>query len=467
MHRLFALLTLLTPALAAGQEQKVETHSIVLHPAQASTPALRYALLPEVGDLKPGNAILFYQRAHSPEWWNLVARDDTFEKTEWFQGSLASFPKKEAAKLLQYGSLLKEIDYAARRAHCDWELTDRMRAEGVYMLLPEMAAFRRYGHLAGVRSRLALTDKKYAAANHSLQTGFALSRHVAEAPTLINFLVAVGIGTTTTVAVEDWVQIPGAPNLYWPLTDLPTPFLSLRHNMQGERLLAEQMFPGAREALRDPKKPVPKIESVTKPLESLRQISGDGGADAIAEKFLGEAWVILKLQKEAREYLIQNGRTAAQVDALEQRQVVALYLVAQYERSFDEFLKVANLPFWQAYPAMVKADDELKAQGADRPEAMMFPRALLPAIKNIWVAQARLDRRIAVLRSFEAIRLYAAQNDGKLLEKWDDLRVPVPLDPATGRPFDYRREGDRAIMNLVALPGRPDTAVRYEISLGK
>ena len=214
MHRTFVLLAFICPATALAQEAKVETRSIVLSAAAAPVPALKYSLLPEMGDLKPGNAALIYQRAHSPEWWNALARDDSFAKTEWFAGPLESFPKAEADKILRHRGIYKEIDFAARRAGCDWDMIERMRADGISMLLPDVQSFRQFGVLAGIRTRRALTEKKYAEASHSLQTGFALCQHVAEGPTLINFLVAVAIGSSTTGQVEDWLQIPGSPNLY-------------------------------------------------------------------------------------------------------------------------------------------------------------------------------------------------------------------------------------------------------------
>ena len=47
-----------------------------MRPAPAPVPALKYALLPEVRDLKPGNAVLLYQRAHSFEWWGFRRQPD-------------------------------------------------------------------------------------------------------------------------------------------------------------------------------------------------------------------------------------------------------------------------------------------------------------------------------------------------------------------------------------------------------
>ena len=44
--------------------------------------------------------------------------------------------------------------------------------------------------------------------------------------------------------LEEVIQQPGAPNFYWPLTDLPRPLFDMRKPMQGERLMAYGSFPG-------------------------------------------------------------------------------------------------------------------------------------------------------------------------------------------------------------------------------
>ena len=58
---------------------------------------------------------------------------------------------------------------------------------------------------------------------------------------------------------------------------------------------------------------------------------------------------------------------------------------------------------------------------------------------------------------------------GKLPEKLSDVKVvPVPDDPGTGRPFEYRREGDRATLTS-RIPGEPPrtTGLRFRIELRK
>lgn len=79
-------------------------------------------------------------------------------------------------------------------------------------------------------------------------------------------------------------------------------------------------------------------------------------------------------------------------------------------------------------------------------------------------AQMRLDRRVAALRVVEAIRLYAASHDGKLPEELNQVtEVPVPEDPATGKPFEYRRDGAAAVLTMPDLGLRPIPPYRITI----
>jgi hypothetical protein len=54
------------------------------------------------------------------------------------------------------------------------------------------------------------------------------------------------------------------------------------------------------------------------------------------------------------------------------------------------------------------------------------------------------------------VRLHAAAHDGNLPASLDDIKdAPVPADPFSGKPFDYRLAGDRAFFNAVSVPGQP------------
>ncbi len=94
---------------------------------------------------------------------------------------------------------------------------------------------------------------------------------------------------------------------------------------------------------------------------------------------------------------------------------------------------------------------------------------MVPAYHKVIESQARTERRLAVLRVIEALRLHAAANGGKLPAKLEEVTaVAVPADPATGKPFGYELTGDTAVLSGPPPQGQPATpqnALRYELTL--
>ena len=96
-------------------------------------------------------------------------------------------------------------------------------------------------------------------------------------------------------------------------------------------------------------------------------------------------------------------------------------------------------------------------------------RWFLPAVLKVRLAQIRLERKLALLRAIEALRMQAAVRGDGLPEKLDEVTiVPVPDDPGTGRPFEYQREGHVATLTS-RIPGEPlqTTGLRYRLTLRK
>jgi hypothetical protein len=92
---------------------------------------------------------------------------------------------------------------------------------------------------------------------------------------------------------------------------------------------------------------------------------------------------------------------------------------------------------------------------------------LLPAVANCQVVVERMERRIAALRTIEAVRLHAATHDGKLPNALSDVtEVPIPLNPFTGEPFAYRLEGDTAILEAAGPEESHPRQYRIKLSVG-
>ena len=76
--------------------QPSETIRLTVHPAAAPVPALTYQFLPDVADLIPGNAAIFYERAYSPEWLTHRSRPKIGEKLEaWKKAPLKELPRNQ------------------------------------------------------------------------------------------------------------------------------------------------------------------------------------------------------------------------------------------------------------------------------------------------------------------------------------------------------------------------------------
>ena len=100
-----------------------------------------------------------------------------------------------------------------------------------------------------MRTRLEIAEGRIDSAIHWLQTGLALGRHVGQhASTLIQSLISAAITTQMAVPLEDLIQAPGAPNLYWAVANLPRPFLDIGSALDGEKYFAGEGVSPAQES---------------------------------------------------------------------------------------------------------------------------------------------------------------------------------------------------------------------------
>lgn len=440
-----------------------------MQPATAPVPALKYQLLPEVRDLKRGNAALMYQRAHAPEWFDGFRRQADYAKAhDWLEAPLDRLPVERAQALLPRQAL-KEVDLGARRDFCDWEMTERLREEGIALPLPDIQSFREIAMMLALRARIDIREGNFAAAVHSLQTGMAFGRHIAEGPTLITGLVGTAMSNIMLRQAEALIQQDGAPNLYWALTDLPRPFIDLRRPLQAEKMILDAMFPEIRAAWKDPDRGPLSPENLNRDLAKVGSLFGERDFS----NRLVAAVTSARVYPEAKKYLIDHGFPAARADALPVIQVALMYALAVYDIRYDDMYRWTNLPYWEARPGLLRAERKLrpadyakwnakeKITDAGIPIAAM----MLPAMAKVLWARANLDRHIAALRCVEALRLHAAAQDGKFPAALADVKeVPIPIDPMTGKNFEYRLEVDRAILVGSDLPGER-IGIRYELTL--
>jgi len=450
MHRTFTFVTIAILAVLvasksalAQDDEKPPIHKIVAKPAAEPVPALRYQLLPTLLELKPGNAAPLYFKVLVPR--NSSRSKDDGKRaqliSDWMSTPLDQLPRDEVRNTLSRDSYdLDQVAMAARRDHCDWELPIR-DGRAWEIQLPEAQGARDVARTLGTRARLAIAEHRYDDAIRDLQTGFALARHVAEGPTLVNGLVGVAICSLMLDQLETLMQAPGAPNMYWALMALPRPMIDLRTSMQFEMQWIAFAFPQLNDA-DAPGRTAEEWQKIVADMQATTKGFSSAGKSGLEHGLLG-AVAAIKLYPEAKKYLIAQGKSAEEVAAMPVGQVLTIYTRDKFLRLRDDQYKWSFVPYAQRGEGLARAEQAI--QRASREPDLFHFDEILSAVDAASMATLRLDRRIAALAILEGLRMHAAEHGGQLPEKLADVTVaPAMADPVSGQFFAYSRENNTA-----------------------
>ncbi len=424
----------------------------------------RYRLLPDPHDRIPGNAAPLWRLASDA--FHEAKHKMTAKEWAWVEVPLDKLPCQEVRGVLaHYTAALQLSRQAACREHCDWELPPvTFQSIHIYLPMAHMQRCRELANLLSIQFRLQLVERRFDDAAETLQTGFALARHLCEGNMLIEILVGIAIHTNMFNRVEEWIQTPGSPNLYWALTELPRPLGNMRHAVEYELNSLYRSFPGLHR--------LRKETLTTQAADSLANEVFCWPAKMLGEKAkeaaILEQWRAATLQAtmypQARKRLLEWGWPVKEIDALPKSQVLLLWHAGQWDRARDDILKALTVPIWQGQTLMAAALKE------HRSTDNVLLKLLMPAIEKTWQAYVRSERQLAGLRCAEALRLYAAAHEGKPPAKWGDITiVPLPIDPVTGKGFDdfYKVSDGHGILEIMPRPpivNVPSLGRRYELA---
>jgi hypothetical protein len=114
--------------------------------------------------------------------------------------------------------------------------------------------------------------------------------------------------------------------------------------------------------------------------------------------------------------------------------------LAFYGETLREMGSLMSRPYWESRDRLA----ELRRDRIDHAPAWAgMTRLALPAFERVAVRQADAEARIGTSRVAAALRQYRVTHGGypQSLESIRDLLPEPPIDPFTGRPYLYRREG--------------------------
>lgn len=451
------------------------TIKMTMHPAAAPVPLSKISLYPDYSELIPGNRVQGLLK--------VFMEQDNFFRTvgneEWQKAidlPLSEFPSNAREKYsvgsgiaydTKYTRFLGYLDKGARFKTIEWNEYFEIRHDGFYWLLPEVQKIRSLAMVARMRMRAEVKAGEFDKAAITVRTMMGMAQALEQHPCLIGHLVGVAIAMQAVQGLEEMIQQPGCPNLFWALSDMPQPLLSLRMAVGGERMFVSAQY---RDYLRTDRALSDKeVNAFLDEINDILKLEDQRGGivDGLFKNAkLRYALVAADLDRiaKARKRLADEGSPADVVKAMPDLQVAILDDFRLYEIHRDEFFKAYNMPYTIAAPVLAKSDEEIK-KAKSRGE-IMGP-ALLPAVWKVKTAQARLDQRIALLRVAEAIRLYAHENGGKLPGSLAEIPLPLPLDMYTGKPFEYAvKDGVATVHGSNALKMDRDFR-HYEITIKK
>lgn len=442
---------------------------MTLRPMRTTQPVLEYRLLPDVPDQTPGNAATLYLIAarHFPDAKTTEElRDKAIDYN--CDYPVDQLPQKEAEQLLgRFAESLRYVELAARRKDVQWD--SAWREDGYYASMPYLNDMKLFANLLALRARLQLARRDRASAEQTMQTGLAMARQLGSEPPLGHGLVAGGVAQATlNRGVEAWIALGDSPNLYWALSSLPSPFLDLHAIARVERAQLHFTSPDLGLALKD-RLPPERWPLVIRQIVRLGHVSQYGFEPAQPLDVEASARQLTEsTYPRARQRLLSSGVAKEKVEAMPADQVVGTFLLQQYRTFSDESWKGFELPFAQV-SGLIRQQEEQLAQAEREYAGNPLIQAPSPArsLLRIRCAFARTDRQIAVLRTIEAIRDYAARHDGRPPQRLEQITdLPLPVDPFTGTPFAYRVEGPTAIIDA-ADPHLPARGWRYELTFIK
>jgi hypothetical protein len=419
-------------------------------------------LLPDLRELNPGNPIHNYLKCFM-EQQKFFFDKEAYQRRD----KLLAMPLKQlpAQDLQDYGGFaLQQADWAARLDKPDWQILLKLKTDGIGLLLPDLQQMRVLASSLKVRFRAEVALGRFDDAVRTAKTMFALSRHLGEHPTLIGQLVGFAVAFVAIEPLEEMLEQPGCPNLYWALTNLPNPLVDFAKGGEGERV---SILQGELRDLDD--KVAMSADQIARFIAHVDKILADGKPVKKGEGT--RAWLDARNRDAeklaaARRRLVESGLPEERLLRFSPDQVLLLDERREYMVRLDDLLKLSTLPIWQAEllspppPAPTKAGQPCS----------LFADPFVPAVHKIRRAQGRLVQRIALLRHVEALRLYAADHNGALPAKLSDIPVPLPDDPFTGKPFRYQVQGNTAHLRGTPPRGMEQFApfnLHYEVTIQK
>ncbi len=453
---------------------------ITVTPSALPDPLLRYRLNVMSTEKEPGNAAPLYVEAlaelekvrgrkmenlYKTEAYRKLDPDKDWEAIMklkfkafplypyWNSDHYVEITPQEEQDLYESTSdVYRLLEKASRKRYYDWN--DSFEFKGIATMLPHIQDSRTLARYLGGKADWEIRCGKYDEAVKTIRLGLALGEHIRESSpfnVLVTQLVGIAITGIFQAQIEHIVAQPDAPNLYPALTQLYIRPDSMLQSVYAEQvwLFSSMKAPGIIETINEA-----TPEESKNVLEDLLSTFIFGVEDQNFAGFLGTeqgrslalSVTCLMGYPHGKDRLLEQGLSETEIDALSTYQIVAPMILEEIKRVYDLLFVSMAFPPGESHTAIVFDENQLRDVTSP---AKVILSLMLPATEAAKMAFLRQQQAYDRLKIIEAIRFYASVHDGKLPESLEDIKeIPVPkIDVATGKPFGYRVEGDKALLD--------------------
>jgi len=462
----FALICLVPCAGQARAADSIRTVQLRVTAAPEPRYALQHLLETPYEEQRPRNAALLYHTAVSQMMYTNSGKygidRDTLYK--WHRSAVGDLPVEEVrAAIARFRHTFQYLDAGAQSERCTWEYP--VREDALHYVMPQLGEYRALARLVSIKARLEAHEGDFGAALKTLRSGICLGRDLGAGPSFVQHLVGVGVAAITAREIEGVIQETEAPNLYWALTVLRRPLVDPRSSLQMESASVYDLLP----EMRTIEETVLTNEQVMVLWKRAAAMFGPTDDPGQWLDHVRDLTSTMGLYPRAKAHLIQHGYAAETVEAWPALYAILVHQHQEFRAVRDLAFKWGYVPYAQAWEGL--RNGELAMSGLwkhSHGSVLANPLAgFMPALYRIRFLGTRLERDIAMLRCVEAIRMYAAEHEGKLPGSLAEIsKVPIPIDPVHGRAFGYQlRDGKAIIESPVPPDGGPKDGLRYEITL--
>jgi hypothetical protein len=467
----------------ADGHQGLTVFKMTVTPAAESVPVFKHRLVPSALELRPGNAALHYTRAivlGFPSRWNELEKThgEDFNggagKPEWYSPArpFSELPIEQVrAAANSFDTMVEQcIARGAVRRDCDWgrNIEELEGLDVIGLLLPDVQEMRSIARMLMLRTRLAIADGDYDRAIEHLRMNYRLGRDVASDPILVCGLVGIAIASVGNHEMPELIAAKNSPNMYWALAEMQRPFIDLYPAARYELSWGLKIFPVLLNPEEREHSPEEWARLLAGSLQDMQRAAGDGVNTEFSDWVMriGVAGFGLIAYPEAKQRLLDSGMDRAEIERMPVGQVIAIDASREYQRIAQEFEKWWYTPFSVARKRGAEPEKILH-QRFEGGYGRVLAGLMMPALARVRDAQVKLDWQLNGLQTIEAIRMHAAET-GKLPTALTEITiVPVPINPVTEQPYEYRLDGDTAVLELPASDGFNGIAWRFEIKLAQ